>query len=515
MIRDHDVTLADRPAGPAGGGAGRPARRLARRPRRPESRPARRARRGRRLEGPAASVSRSTSGTATTTSSWSPTRSPGCPGPALTPSPATAAGCRAARRTTECRQPSAGRAAVGGTWLHQGDGRHRRPRGAGGVGLCLSGGGYRAALFHLGALRRLDELGVLGQVRTVSAVSGGAIIANLLADPRLVWPEPPLPERTTGASAPGPTGRRRRASLPGTRGAWRTAGCRGSRSWWPRRWKRLAQRNIRTPALLTRLLPWRWRMPDGSTRDLADQLADAVPWWSTPLRDNASADRPSSPVRPRSPTASTGPSPAPAWSTRADGSATTGWATPRHRRSCGSPTPSPRPAPSRPTLSRWRSTATCSGSSVVRTATRTEQARDEIRGRIRLTDGGVYDNLALEPVWKTHSTVLVSDGGSVFRARTERTVFGRLLRIMAISSGGGTRCACGGCTPASPAPALSGVTWSLETKVPRMAYPSRDGGAGQRDPHRPRRVLAGRATRARAARLPGRRRSHPPAPARS
>ena len=63
-----------------------------------------------------------------------------------------------------------------------------------GVGLCLSGGGYRAALFHLGALRRLDELGVLGQVRTISAVSGGAIIANLLADPRLVWPEPPAPD---------------------------------------------------------------------------------------------------------------------------------------------------------------------------------------------------------------------------------------------------------------------------------------------------------------------------------
>ena len=86
-----------------------------------------------------------------------------------------------------------------------------------------------------------------------------------------------------------------------------------------------------------------------------------------------------------------------------------------------------------------------------------QQARDEIRGRIRLTDGGVYDNLALEPVWKNHSTVLVSDGGSVFRARTERTVFGRLLRIMAISSGGGTVGApAAGCTPASPARALSG-----------------------------------------------------------
>src|SRR5438067_850534 len=29
-----------------------------------------------------------------------------------------------------------------------------------GVGLALSGGGYRAALFHLGGLRRLNELGI-------------------------------------------------------------------------------------------------------------------------------------------------------------------------------------------------------------------------------------------------------------------------------------------------------------------------------------------------------------------
>ena len=102
------------------------------------------------------------------------------------------------------------------------------------MGLCLSGGGYRAALFHLGALRRLDELGVLGQVRTISAVSGGALIANLLADPRLVWPEPPAPDDDRHG-APDLT-RPPTDHVPGTRGACRTAGCRGSRSWWPRRW---------------------------------------------------------------------------------------------------------------------------------------------------------------------------------------------------------------------------------------------------------------------------------------
>lgn len=57
------------------------------------------------------------------------------------------------------------------------------------VGLCLSGGGYRAALFHLGALRRLNELGVLSRIDIISAVSGGSILAAFLADRlRSQWP---------------------------------------------------------------------------------------------------------------------------------------------------------------------------------------------------------------------------------------------------------------------------------------------------------------------------------------
>ena len=49
-----------------------------------------------------------------------------------------------------------------------------------GVGLCLSGGGYRAMLFHLGALWRLNELGELRGLARVSSVSGGSITAALL-----------------------------------------------------------------------------------------------------------------------------------------------------------------------------------------------------------------------------------------------------------------------------------------------------------------------------------------------
>ena len=37
-----------------------------------------------------------------------------------------------------------------------------------GIALCLSGGGFRAALFHLGAIRRLYELGLLDTVSTIA-----------------------------------------------------------------------------------------------------------------------------------------------------------------------------------------------------------------------------------------------------------------------------------------------------------------------------------------------------------
>jgi len=50
-----------------------------------------------------------------------------------------------------------------------------------GIGLALSGGGFRAALFHFGSLLRLNELGLLPQVREVCSVSGGSIVAGQLA----------------------------------------------------------------------------------------------------------------------------------------------------------------------------------------------------------------------------------------------------------------------------------------------------------------------------------------------
>jgi NTE family protein len=48
------------------------------------------------------------------------------------------------------------------------------------MALCLSGGGYRAMLYHLGAVIRLNEAGVLGRLKRISSVSGGSITAAVL-----------------------------------------------------------------------------------------------------------------------------------------------------------------------------------------------------------------------------------------------------------------------------------------------------------------------------------------------
>ena len=49
-----------------------------------------------------------------------------------------------------------------------------------GIALCLSGGGYRAMLFHIGCLWRLNQLGLIGRLSRVSSVSGGSITAGVL-----------------------------------------------------------------------------------------------------------------------------------------------------------------------------------------------------------------------------------------------------------------------------------------------------------------------------------------------
>src|SRR5262245_58716265 len=114
-----------------------------------------------------------------------------------------------------------------------------------GQALCLSGGGFRAALFHLGALRRLNELGVLSQITTVSSVSGGSVANGLLAR---FWPQLAASRDATGSLT----------AFPEYEQALRT----------------FCSRNIRTGPLVTeRLDPRNWPMLWGDDHSATDLLA--------------------------------------------------------------------------------------------------------------------------------------------------------------------------------------------------------------------------------------------------
>jgi len=68
---------------------------------------------------------------------------------------------------------------------HEAENEPREARALKGIALCLSGGGYRAMVFHLGALWRLNELGYLPKLTRISSVSGGSITSGVLA---VAWP---------------------------------------------------------------------------------------------------------------------------------------------------------------------------------------------------------------------------------------------------------------------------------------------------------------------------------------
>jgi NTE family protein len=58
--------------------------------------------------------------------------------------------------------------------------------------------------------------------------------------------------------------------------------------------------------------------------------------------------------------------------------------------------------------------------------------REKLQKRILLTDGGVYDNLGLEPAWKDYSAVLVSDCGAPFEFSARKMPLRLLLRYTSV-----------------------------------------------------------------------------------
>ncbi len=317
----------------------------------------------------------------------------------------------------------------------------RRPRH--GSALCLSGGGFRAALFHLGAVQRLDELGVLGRLRTISAVSGGALVANLLAHPGLAWPDPSGP------------------------GGW----VGGLSELVVEPLRRLTARNARTPAMLARLRPGGWGRPDAPVRALTASLLTEIPWWERICA------RPGEAVRSSSPATEVGYGVS--W-VFAD--ARSVWPRGRvgdHRLGSAAEPPGVRivdavvascaHAPWFPAVdvdgTGWGLTGG------VADPQEALEVRHAILRRIQLADGGVYDNLGLEPVWTDYETVLVSDGGALFRGQPAGSVVGRLWRLLSIAAGGGHTTRLRWLRSAFSAGLLHGATWSLETPTSVSTVP--------------------------------------------
>jgi len=259
-----------------------------------------------------------------------------------------------------------------------------------GVALCLSGGGYRAALFHLGGLRRLNELGVLSKVTTITSVSGGSILSAHLASTISDWPAP-------GGSI---TAWDERVAAP---------------------FKEFTSHNIRTGPILKRILPWNWGRADTAVRELAKTYEKKL----TRLR------LVDVPERPRYLYCATDMSYGVNWIFGRErvGDYQVGYAA---------------PPPGWP-LARAVAASSCfppifnplligiDGKELVGGKALGPE-RDRIVKGLRLSDGGVYDNMALEPVWKDHATLLVSDGGATFDFGADSGLLWRLQRYTSIVS---------------------------------------------------------------------------------
>jgi len=257
-----------------------------------------------------------------------------------------------------------------------------------GIAFCMSGGGYRAALFHLGALRRLNELGILSKVDTFTSVSGGSIMAAQLATflARLdTTPEPgrPIASFEDGVAKP-------MRVFTGT--------------------------DVRTRAALARFHPRNWLEPGAPSEALAASYAKGpAPGKLSDL-----------PERPRFVFLAT------------DMRFRAQWAFDTKKRHVGSASTGYGP------LADWTVAQAVAASSCVPGAFGAAVAesdpaslngglyggedRDELVRKIDLSDGGIYDNLGLEPVWRDHAVLLVSDAAPSFKPDPKVGWLWRVLR---------------------------------------------------------------------------------------
>lgn len=266
----------------------------------------------------------------------------------------------------------------------------KRKQNRKGMALCLSGGGYRAALFHLGVLRRLNELGLLSQINHFSSVSGGSIILAQIVQSLRPW------------------------IIPGEVFAdWEDKVAKPFRA--------LMSKDLRTIPILKGLLPWNIFKRGYNTKQLAKL-------YKKKLTQMKITELPKSPVFTFCATDMVfGVN----WIFEREyiGDYLAGYAK----------TPADMPLAEAvaasscfPPVFRPLSLNLKESAFIEKGDARTWSNYGALVESIKLTDGGNYDNLGLEPVWKKSAVVFVSDGGGVFDYSPSKSWFWQLNRYIAI-----------------------------------------------------------------------------------
>ena len=236
-----------------------------------------------------------------------------------------------------------------------------------GAALCLSGGGYRAMLFHAGALWRLYEADMLRGLKRISSVSGGSITAAVLG---LHWhrlsfdPARPGDDFVRLVIAP---------------------------------LRKLASKTIDAPSIILGLAT-----PDSVSNRIA-KAYDRHLFHGSTLQDLPDA--------PRFVINAANVQSGALW--RFMKPYTRDWRVgeirhPRFTLAQAVAASSAFPPMLSPLKLRIDPRAYTPGSGA-------ELQREPYTSRVVLSDGGVYDNLGLETAWKRYKTVLVSDGGGALK----------------------------------------------------------------------------------------------------
>jgi NTE family protein len=296
-----------------------------------------------------------------------------------------------------------------------GSGTTAPPRGDRGWCLCLSGGGFRATLFHLGVVLRLNELGVLSRLSTITSVSGGSILNGVLAT------------RWAGLE-PGPDGTYANL-VEQVAGPVRT----------------FCSKDLRTPILLgTRLDPRNLRV---LIRDWYSVSANFLAGGYEGLYRSRLSDLPApGPGVPRFIFCATNVRTGACWHFHGGprarmGDFYDGYCDATDVRVSDAVAASSAFPPgfsalrlNLPAGSTFTRSDPWGDQRVV--SEKREGTRHGLDDQpVLLTDGGVYDNLAVEPVWKTYKTLLVSDAGRPFQSLpgTGQALITRLRRAAEIS----------------------------------------------------------------------------------